>query len=238
MGQGPPIVSLPADVLTEVLGRVASSSFTDLFNAKLCCRDFLGAAEEDYILEHISIDKFPVIPWFTRDEEICFLNRCKEKGNPEALYRQGMIEYFNSRNMDLGLEYLKRATDKGHVEASYAYGVILVSRGGESAQNGLKVLNSLKSGSGTKSRSSRIKECRRRTKEVIRTMWINNYVVRQLNTGMCCHQKSEGTCTRINGRSWTNYDDEEDHEVMACDACRWDQEVVSFCKMLRGENRI
>lgn len=143
--------------------------------------------------------------------------------------------------MDLGLEYLKRATDKGHVEASYAYGVILVSRGGESAQNGLKVLNSLKSttssSSSSKSRSSRIRECRRRTEEVIRTMWINNYVVRQLNARVCCHQKSKGTCTKINGRSWTYYDDEED-EVMSCDACRWDQEVVSFCKMLRGENRI
>ncbi|CAK9137316.1 unnamed protein product [Ilex paraguariensis] len=84
------IKSLPKELLVDVLARVASSSFTDLFNAKLCCRDFLGAADEDYILEHVSINRFPVIPWFTRDEVVAFLNRCKDNGNPEALYRQGL----------------------------------------------------------------------------------------------------------------------------------------------------
>lgn len=34
-GRSPAVVSLPGDLLIEVLGRVASSSFVDLFNAKL-----------------------------------------------------------------------------------------------------------------------------------------------------------------------------------------------------------
>ncbi|KVI05759.1 hypothetical protein Ccrd_015936 [Cynara cardunculus var. scolymus] len=88
----PVVGSLPGDLLIDVLARVASSSFTDLFNAKLSCRDFLGAAEDEYIFQHVSIDKFPVIHWFPpSDELLSFLNQCIDKGNPEAMFRQGMF---------------------------------------------------------------------------------------------------------------------------------------------------
>ncbi|CAK9137380.1 unnamed protein product [Ilex paraguariensis] len=123
--------------------------------------------------------------------------------------------------MESGLEYLKRAADKGHIEASYVYGIILLCTGGESTQQGLKLLNAVNS----KSKSLRIQECRVRTKAIIRTMWINNYLVRQTNT--CCHEQP---CIRME-RTW---DCNEDNDVLLCDACRWDQEVIAFCKMLRG----
>jgi hypothetical protein len=42
--------------LTEVLTKVASSSFTDLFKAKLTCGDLCGLAEEDHIFQQASLE--------------------------------------------------------------------------------------------------------------------------------------------------------------------------------------
>ena len=43
-------------------------------------------------MKNISIEKFPAIPWWqVKDEVSSFLKACKESGNPEALYRQGMV---------------------------------------------------------------------------------------------------------------------------------------------------
>uniref|UniRef100_A0A5B7BAW8 At2g35280-like TPR domain-containing protein n=1 Tax=Davidia involucrata TaxID=16924 RepID=A0A5B7BAW8_DAVIN len=204
--RNPGIKSLSGDLLIEVLSRVASSSFTDLFNAKLCCRDFLGAAEDDYILEHVSIDRFPVIPWFTSGETISFLNRCKESGNPEALYRQGMVEYFSLKKVESGLDYLKRAADKGHAEASYVYDIILLCSEGKS-----------------RSKSLRIQICRKRIKALFQEMWVNNNIIPQQHS--CCNAKG---CI-VEGRRWDLGED-----VVCCDTCRWYQEVISFCSMLHG----
>ncbi|KAI7733375.1 hypothetical protein M8C21_018627, partial [Ambrosia artemisiifolia] len=43
-------------------------------------------------------------------------------------------KFFSLERIETGLEFLKRATEKGHVEATYVYGMILLSRGGQSSQ--------------------------------------------------------------------------------------------------------
>ncbi|KAI3720388.1 hypothetical protein L6452_21304 [Arctium lappa] len=130
------IGSLPRDLLVDVLSRVASSSFTDLFNAKLCCKDYLEAAEDEYILQHISMDKFPIVYWVPPDDEsLSFLTRCILKGNPEAIFRRGMMEYFSLTRAESGIDYLKTAAKKGHPEATYAYCMILLSEGDQSVLN-------------------------------------------------------------------------------------------------------
>lgn len=221
----PVLGSLPGDLLIDVLARVASSSFTDLFNAKLCCRDFLGAAEDEYIFQHVSIDKFPVIHWFPpSDELLSFLNQCINKGNPEAMFRQGMIEFFSLARIETGLEYLKRASEKGHVEATYVYGMILLSRGGQSSQQGLNILNSMKV---SRSKNLKIRDCRAKIKAIIREMWINNSI--SLNEVRCkCQERNNNNVCFVKRK----FDEEED--VIGCDACGWHREVISFCKMVDG----
>jgi len=54
------IISLPNDMLIEVLTKVASSSFTDLFKAKLTCSDLWGLAEEDHIFQQVLLEKIPL----------------------------------------------------------------------------------------------------------------------------------------------------------------------------------
>ncbi|KAI3741099.1 hypothetical protein L1987_58766 [Smallanthus sonchifolius] len=84
--------SLPQDLLVDVLARVASSSFTDVFNAKLSCKDFPESTKDDYIFQCISIDKFPLTHWFPPSEQVLsFLTHCF---NSESLLRKGMIDYF------------------------------------------------------------------------------------------------------------------------------------------------
>ncbi|KAJ9554406.1 hypothetical protein OSB04_018451 [Centaurea solstitialis] len=222
----PVVGSLPGDLLIDVLARVASSSFTDLFNAKLSCRDFLGAAEDEYIFQHVSIDKFPVIHWFPpSDELLSFLNQCIDKGNPEALFRQGMIEFFSLARIETGLEYLKRASEKGHVEATYVYGMILLSRGGQSSQQGLNILNSMKA---SRSKNLKIRDCRAKIKAIIREMWINNSI--SLNEVRCtCQERNNNKKVCFLKRK---FDEEED--IIGCESCGWHREVISFCKMVDG----
>jgi hypothetical protein len=53
------MIDFPNDMLTEVLTKVASSSFTDLFKAKLTYRDLCGLAEEDHIFQQVLLEKIP-----------------------------------------------------------------------------------------------------------------------------------------------------------------------------------
>ncbi|KAG5521912.1 hypothetical protein RHGRI_034212 [Rhododendron griersonianum] len=221
------INSLPSDLLVDVLARVASSSFTDLFNSKLCCRDFRGAAEEECVLEQVSMVGFPVIHQWLKSEKVSwFLNQCVQIGNPEALYRQGMVEYFSSMRMESGLEKLRRASEKGHAEASYVYGIILVCMGGQSSVEGLKLLNAMKGS--TTSQSTRFaifQDCRKRIEAVIRTMWINNHLAGRQRRS-CCHENTSRLKQTWEGRSQVEDD-------ASCESCKWDREVSLFCDMLR-----
>ncbi|GAB2297204.1 hypothetical protein Dimus_031317 [Dionaea muscipula] len=72
--------------------------------------------------------------------------RCKECGNAEALYREGMVDYFSHMRIETGIENLKRAANKGHVEASYVYGIILICTERKFAQ-GRKLLDDVLSNS-------------------------------------------------------------------------------------------
>jgi hypothetical protein len=215
----------PKDLLTEVLARVASASISDLFTAKLSCREFLEAASENYIFEHITIEKLPVIPWTISHGASSFLARCKENGNPEALFRQGMVEFFSSNKPESGFQHLKNAARKGHVEAIYTCGVILVCRGGQFKQEGIELLSSLKH---YKSRHRSIKECRDKIKEILQSMWIDR---REAGIGPE-EPESHGrtcNCSKFNKRGWI---DEE--EYTTCDYCVWDHEATLFCKILRA----
>ncbi|XP_057432595.1 uncharacterized protein LOC130725376 [Lotus japonicus] len=88
----------------------------------MCCKDFLDAAEDGYVWRRVSLDTFPLIQWLPNDKVSSFLNRCKEYGNMESLYREGLQKYFDYPNGKIdGLEIFKVAAQKGHKEAKYVY---------------------------------------------------------------------------------------------------------------------
>ncbi|KAI9402749.1 hypothetical protein POPTR_001G321400v4 [Populus trichocarpa] len=197
--------SFPGDLLTEALARVASTSFSDLFTAKLSCKEFLEAASEKYIFEHITIEKFPVIPWRISHSASCFLDSCKENGNPEALFRQGMFEFFSSKKPESGFQHLEKAAKKGHVEAIHTCGIIIVCHGGQFKQEGIELLSSSKS---CKSRHWTIKECRNKIKGILQSMWIDKSEgdIGPKNHGRTCN------CSKFTKRGWI---DEEECTILA-----------------------
>ncbi|XP_027083569.1 putative F-box protein At1g67623 [Coffea arabica] len=85
------ISSLPREVLADVLARVAASSSTDLFWAKLCCKLFSEVLEGNNVYQRVSLDKFEIVPWHKNHRVSKFLKKCRQSKNPEALYRKGVV---------------------------------------------------------------------------------------------------------------------------------------------------
>ncbi|KAL4638718.1 putative F-box protein At1g67623 [Castanea sativa] len=225
--------SLPKELWTEVLGYVASTSLADLFNVKLSCKDFSELAEDFYIFQQASLKKVPTNPFCLSNlskKASSFLELCLKFGNPESLFRQGVIDYFSLGRIKSGLEYLKRAADKGHLEATYVYGIILLCSEGELKQEGLRILSSLK-----RSNSGGMKECRKRTKTLMQSgFWVRNFIVRQLV--MCCREEPCQVLIRNSG--WESNDIELDADDDAlCDACSCNCEVKWFSNILPGKRK-
>ncbi|KAL6188594.1 hypothetical protein ACLB2K_039986 [Fragaria x ananassa] len=135
--------SLPNELLLEVIAKVASNSFDDLCRMRQSCKEVNKAGQDDYIFQHVSLDKFRFNPLRKRKRYLELLRSCGKCGNAEALYRQGVLELFNLKEFDFesGFECLKKAAARGHREATYVYGVFLACVGGEMKQQDLRSLN-------------------------------------------------------------------------------------------------
>ncbi|XP_065874652.1 putative F-box protein At1g67623 [Euphorbia lathyris] len=223
---------LPTHVLSDILAIVASTSSTDLLNAKASCKEWFKAASEDYVFERVSIESLPVIPWKkTNNGAVSFLQKCIKAGNPESLFRQGMIDYFSNLRLDSGLEYLRKASDKGHLVAKYVYGIILVCYGGEFREQGLKLVCDLK--------SKLVDECREKVRKVVKFMWKRNFIIAEgeekeltLRRKNCCC-KERLSCVEMKKKSMGWRDEEEFDDGVSCDGCLWDTEAIRFRHMLR-----
>ncbi|KAL0287503.1 UNVERIFIED_CONTAM: hypothetical protein Scaly_2761500 [Sesamum calycinum] len=72
------IENIPRELLIEIFSRIAQTSFTDIHNVKLSCKDFHEAAEDTYVYRHMSLDNFPLVAWKPLTEkEQAFLTKCK-----------------------------------------------------------------------------------------------------------------------------------------------------------------
>ncbi|XP_071925386.1 putative F-box protein At1g67623 [Coffea arabica] len=216
------ILSLPTEVLSEVLVRVASSSSTDLFRAKLCCKLFYEVSEADNIYQRVSLDKFEIVPWQKNDKLSRFLKKCRESKNPEALYRKGMVDYFTDKHKDSALECLEEAANSGHADAAYALGIIYIFFGGdELKRQGILLLSGMK-----KSRilKGRVKLCRENLRALLRMIWVKNPMF--LNPTLICCAMTHDKKTS----SWPM--DADDVEESTCEGCACDEEIGAICAAL------
>lgn len=221
------IKSLPRDLLVELVISVTSHSFLDLYNMKICCKDFLEATNDKYVCQKVSLDQFPFIQWFPNKKASTFLKICRESDNTESLFREGLQEYFSYPNKEnIGaLENLKMAMEKGHKEARYVYGMILLcANDDESRKQGLKHLRFLR-------KSKCVMSCRKKIRHLKSFLWKNNNGMLMCNinqTPLC-----NGTCDdgwRVKKDRWLLLDDEDD-DISSCEYCRWDHEIESFSKL-------
>ncbi|KAJ4825592.1 hypothetical protein Tsubulata_015246 [Turnera subulata] len=107
---------IPNDVLKEIYAKLASESFINYMNAKQTSKEFHKAANDMYVLQYVNVQEFEPIPWVRNDKAIKFLESCKDSGNPEALFKLGMVEFFNEKKEESGLQLLTKAAKKGHAD--------------------------------------------------------------------------------------------------------------------------
>lgn len=230
------IRALPNELLVEILGKVASTSMFDLCKVKLSCKELLHVAEDDHVYHHASMEKFAMVPlpWFTGERESSFLKRCRESGNSEIRYREGMVQYFSSLRVRTGLENLKKAALEGHGEAKYVYAMLLMCCENEDERKeGFHLFRDLKRKMAS---SCGIGRCRKRVRSFIRSMWVNNPVVRNRGLSLChssmcdCSERMQRVARRR--WSWLVEDEDDDDCVgISCEYCDGDYELSLFCKM-------
>ncbi|CAN0825664.1 Putative F-box protein At1g67623 [Linum grandiflorum] len=232
------VTSVPKDILVDVLARVAVRSSTDLVSAKLTCKTLLDASADDYIYRHVAISDFPVIPWKINLPASSFLDRCITSGNPEALFRQGMIDFFSLLQIESGLANLTSAARSGHLESVYVCGIVALCRGQQ--EEGMALLRSIDGGGGSRWPES-VRYCRNRVKSVRGVMWVRNFMVGEHNPAgrrNNCDSCGGGGVAAPAVRSeegWATREDEqlEFYAANRCRSCFWDNEAASFRNMLR-----
>ncbi|XP_061349138.1 putative F-box protein At1g67623 [Gastrolobium bilobum] len=226
---------LPNELLVEIIAKVASSSIVDLCRVKLTCKQFLHAAEDDYVYQHVSMDKFPLVPlaWFTNEKILSFFKRCRESKNLEILYRDGMVQYFKSMRVKSGLENLKKAALGGQDEAKYVYCMLLMMccEDQQERKHGFDLFYSLKT-------FNCVSRCRERVKSFIKSMWgINNLIVRNHKLSLC-HSNTCCNSVRLQklSRRWSWLVEDEDGDGdngISCQYCDGNYELSLFCKMFK-----
>ncbi|XP_057425443.1 uncharacterized protein LOC130718830 [Lotus japonicus] len=220
------IKMLPRDLLVEVVAIVASHSFIDFHTIKMCCKDFLNAAEDSYVWRKVSLDTFSLIQWLPNDKASSFLNRCKECGNLESLFRQGLREYFNYPNAKTGgLRILKIAAQKGHKEAKYVCGMIsLCSEDDDLRKQGFEYMRFMRE-------YKCVVDSRKKVKQLLNSMWKNNQTLLRRNQSPICKSKSTCKGWRVKTGRWVLLDDDDD-DIDSCEYCRWDYELEFFYRLL------
>ncbi|KAF9622703.1 hypothetical protein IFM89_032883 [Coptis chinensis] len=220
--------TIPRDLVLEILVPLASSSLSDICNTKRSCKTLNELGNNSYVLRYVSLEGVEVVQWEPSPELLSFLPRCEESGNPEALYRRGMVEYFCNNKHEDALKFLERATNLGHEEAAYVLGIILLCNKDESKEWGIELLNKVEKRK--RSRNIGLSELRNKCKAIVRKIWLNNVVCPEepLCSTLACKNNK-----RKRGQGW-DLSDEDEQVMFDCKACKWDHERTLFHNMLCG----
>jgi len=231
------VEALPNELSVNIVGKVATFSMADLYKITLSCKDFCKALKDPHVYQHAALDKFALIPlpWFTDEKETTFLNRCRESGNLEIIYREGMVQYFSTLMVNLAFENVKNAALGGHHEAKYVYSMLLManSEDEEGRKLGFDLFGELKN-----STCISLVSCRKRVKYFIRSMWVrNSVVVPNQELSLCCSstcQSGGGAVKMVKKHSAWRLIDEFDNDVsFSCKYCDGNYELGLFCKVFQ-----
>ncbi|OWM75694.1 hypothetical protein CDL15_Pgr021859 [Punica granatum] len=209
------VKDLPGDLIIDILALAAGTSHTNLFNLKLSCKVFKELAEEGHVYKHVSLENLPIIPWKHELEASLFFDRCIDNGNPEALYRQGVVELFSRKRREKGLQHLRDAMEAGHLGASYLHSMISMMTGKEElVKQGFQLLTRLCA-------IQKARECREKLDLATNHIWFNyNWSDTMTDLPKLC---AEQHWKRIGWSKEYEYFEDE-----SCEACRCDAEISMF----------
>ncbi|XP_075085187.1 F-box protein At2g35280-like [Nicotiana tabacum] len=227
------IESLPNELLTEVVARVASCSFKSYINIKLSCKVFHEIAKERYVYQNATMADFPIEPSWERNKQekinklTSFMELCRESGNTEALYRKGVMDLFKNERTEVAKELLKKAANGGHLGALYVIGIIMIFMGGDVKEKGVMLIGGMKKREPLRTIA---RDCRKSLIEILENIWVKNPHVLGQRPTRCTlqHQRS-----RTNGwSSWPPIDSDDEDADFHCDACICDVEIAHVISAL------
>ncbi|XP_074375511.1 putative F-box protein At1g67623 [Apium graveolens] len=211
--------SIPAELVIDIVARAATCSSKDLFNTRLSCKTLNKLGDDKFIIQHVSLDKFPVIPWKISDQQAIFWDRCINSGNSEAIYRRGIVHYFGrfgKGDRESCMECLQKAANLGHLEATYVTGMLGILLGGEIKQRGMKIISDMKKSKMSKHRTREAREKLLRTLQS--NFWSSPESVVKQRWPTCCTRHPHA---KLVVQGW------ETHDVdLECEACLCDQEIL------------
>lgn len=147
------------------------------------------------------------------------MKSCRENKNPEALYREGVVQYFGQSRLEIAINCLKEATNLGHMGAYYAMAVIYLFSGDElKKQEGMKILGEIKT---SKTSRIKLKDYRTNLKSIINKIWKSPLVL--IERPVCCtiiqhkykNRKRTGWLTED---EIVHYEHEDGNICEACDS--------------------
>ncbi|TMW90579.1 hypothetical protein EJD97_015527 [Solanum chilense] len=224
------IESLPNELLTDIVARVASFSFKSFINIKLSCKVLNEISNERYIYQKATLVDFPIEPLWQKETEekinkvTSFMELCRECGNTEALYRKGVMDFFKNNRPDFAVELLKQAAKGGHIGALYVIGIIGVFLGGEFKRKGVMLIGNMKE---TKTLRKVTRECRKSLEEILKNIWVKNPLVLGERPTRCTIQHQH----RARRNGWPLDSDNEQIDFH-CHACSCDVEISYIVSVL------
>ncbi|ESQ37590.1 hypothetical protein EUTSA_v10002858mg [Eutrema salsugineum] len=103
---------LPKDLITEIVVKVANTSFADLVRVKTVSRSCNEITQTDGFFKKVNL-LFMHYPWKHRDVVSDFKNRCLDHENPSALFLFGAAEFFKFGKTGEGYAIILKAAKLG-----------------------------------------------------------------------------------------------------------------------------
>ncbi|CAH8346341.1 unnamed protein product [Eruca vesicaria subsp. sativa] len=123
--------SLPQELQTEIISRVAKSSGRDVRNLMEASPRMAKAAAQPPVYKNINLRPLTVHPRASLTKYKDLMDVTLAAGNIEAHYVRGIQEYFHKNNATVGLAHLKIAAQGSYDNGIYLYGMIMLCRGQE-----------------------------------------------------------------------------------------------------------
>uniref|UniRef100_A0A3Q7G367 At2g35280-like TPR domain-containing protein n=1 Tax=Solanum lycopersicum TaxID=4081 RepID=A0A3Q7G367_SOLLC len=160
------------------------------------------------------------------------MRTCMEYGNPEALYRKGVVDFFRKERSAYAMKYLVKAAEAGHIGAEYVISLIQILMGEEELKsNGVVAIGKMKA---TKTKRRELAKFRKNLVDILTNIWILNPIVffGRKNSNRCSlhHKRSY----KNKWRQWPSFDNDEDDEdeELYCYACSCDEEIAHLVNIL------
>ncbi|MED6225821.1 hypothetical protein PIB30_097399, partial [Stylosanthes scabra] len=129
MGSQRRLVTLPPNVWAKIASDVAHSSVRDLCSMRCVSTEFQDAGAAEIVFTRTSVVDEWRRTWLSDAEKeyaARFHKRCKQCGNHELLYRNGMRHAFLDDNTDAAISTLLKPAREGHVAAAYVYCMLVL----------------------------------------------------------------------------------------------------------------